>query len=525
MHSLWLKYGVATVMVFATGGVAFFFFQHRSIKQSEFFRSSELVALSEGNRSVRVSDARVVSAREYTLSTPYSAKVDALLVDEGDILGTEGSAILRLDTTERVLELNRYEAELARTKSIITKLERGTRYEDLVISQQKKKSFESAKKSAEQSASQVLYTAFIQSDDAVRNQTDPIFIDPEGSSPNLRFSLTDSGMERDIELERKSLSDRLDTWKDLADSLKSGRAIGDSFAKTDTHLRRVRSYLDRVALAVNGLSAGGDLSQDTIDAWKSAVILARSNVSEVAVSVSEARSVYFAADQNVVVSSRELDSLLAGSDKQDIEAALDASDVAKSQVDIVSEQIGEATVKTPENNLLIKKLIPKKGEFVMEGTPVVIAASPDMEIEADVADTDMRGVVRGAEIIFRSEIFPEIDIRGKLTKIENQEIEKNGSAYFRIHASINLGSLPSDVQLRPGMRGDMIIGTQILGDIISVPRSKVFFRDGQSMVSVTSQETGVIRDKVVEIGVSRGENVEILSGLNVGEHIVESAKK
>ena len=518
MQIPWLKFGGMLILTGIIAGIGLVFFRG-GFDRSPLLASDETVSLSDGQLSIRIDNARIVSSKEYILSAPYAAKVDTLLVEEGDMLSTSGS-VVKLDTVELELELKKYESELARERAIVEKLKQGTRYEELVIFQQKKKSAESAKKEAEQSATQILRNAFVSADDAVRNQTDPIFTDPGGSDPQMKFTLTDTGLEATIERDRKALSDRLDDWKDLSDTLDSGNDIAKKFDKTESHIRSVEDYLDKVALAVNGLSAGA-MTQDEIDTYKVATLLARTNVSVSATADSEARVGYVSAKQGALVAVRDLDFRLAGSAKQDIEAALDASDAARSQTEVIAERLKQAHISTPEKNLLIKKILPKKGEFVMAGAPVVIAASPDMEIEADIPEEDMRGISIGSDILFRLKAFSEEDIRGKLIKIENQEIEKGGSVYFRVRASIDLGSLGSVIKLRSGMTGDLIVKTSERGKIILIPKEFVSSRDGLSLVQTITTDAGAVKEKVVETGMSQGGDIAILSGLSIGEHLVK----
>ena len=519
MVGSWWKF---TLVLFAgIALVAVFFFRERLFGLPASIMGNEKIELRDGHPSVRIDGARVVPVHEYTLSAPYAAKVDSILVDEGDVVGAAGSGVLKLDTTELALELKKYESMLARERAIVEKLERGVRYEELMVVRQEKKAAESSQKALGQSAVQALYNAFVQADDAIRNQTDPMFSDPEGPDPQLSFVVTDTALEVELEKDRKALSDRLSDWKDLVSDQKSSDNLAKRFEKTQSNLRSVREYLDEVALAINGLSAGA-VSQSTIDTWKAATLVARSNVEVAAATISEARSGYVSAEQGALVATRELDLRIAGTDKQDIEAALDASDAARSQMDIIAERLRQATIATPENNLLIKKIFPEKGEFMAVGSPVSIVASPEMEIQVDIAEEDMRSIEVGADVLFRPTAFPDQDVKGKISEIEGQEIEREGSVYFRVHASIiDTALLGSNGKLRSGMTGDLVVATHEAGKVILIPQKLVLYRDGRSFARVVSLDTGLIREKMIETGMLQGESVEVLSGISVGERIIE----
>ena len=154
------------------------------------------------------------------------------------------------------------------------------------------------------------------------------------------------------------------------------------------------------------------------------------------------------------------------------------------------------------------------------GSPVSIVASPEMEIEADISEEDMRSIEIGAEVLFRPTAFPDQDVKGKISEIEGQEIEREGSVYFRIHAAIDTATLGSKLKLRSGMTGDLVVATRETGKIILVPKRLVSYRDGRSFVQVVSLDTGLIREKMIETGMAQGEDVEVLSGVSVGEQMV-----
>jgi len=513
--SRWTIIGAGTFFVMAALAVAGFFLFRSTAASYE----SDPVISSEGNRAMRVNDARLAPLREYVLSAPYSEKIDAILIEEGETLPEPGVGIAKLDTTALELELKRHEAEVSKAKAIVEKLREGTRFEELVVFQEKRKTAQTTQKSSKQSFAGVLYDAFIQADDAVRNKTDPIFDDADVASPQLSFSPDSSDTEEKVESGRAELSDRLDDWKDLSGGLKSGDDIEKSFKKTDSNIRFVRSYLDDVARAVNGLSAGA-ISQDTIDEWKVFVSTARANVSVAVVAMGSAYADYMGAKRGSDVAASELDAKIAGSDRHDVVAALDSSEAAKSQADAVSDRLKQAIVSAPEAGLVVKKIFPKKGEFVSAGDPVAIVATREIEMEADIPESDIRGIETGAMVIFRPAAYPNLDVHGKISRIEHQEIERNGSIYFRIHATLDSQDFPEHASFRTGMTGDLVIGTSVLGEVLSIPESSVSYQDGKAVVKSLSDSVKGVREKVIETGFRRGQSIEILSGLQVGDRVL-----
>ena len=73
-------------------------------------------------------------------------------------------------------------------------------------------------------------------------------------------------------------------------------------------------------------------------------------------------------------------------------------------------------------------------------------------------------------------------------------------------------------ELKAGMFAKIALTTDVLEDVIKVPRKAVITRDKESKVFVVEEDRAVM--KKVTIGMNNGTEVEITSGLNPGEILV-----
>lgn len=480
------------------------------------------VKYAEGTRSVRIDNGQIVSKDEYELTFPFSGKVEQIFAEEGVVMKDAGMSLLKLETTELEFEAKRYEAEFLKQKKTVEKLQNGTRYEELLISQKEKQSAEGNLKVIKKEVLDAIYDSFTYCDDAIRNQTDQLFNNPESSDPQLSFSLSDAVLEEDIESERESVGNRLDDWREEINDMESGGNIQKYIDEAKSDIGRIREYLDDVAHAVNSLTTAGGLNQDDIDAWQAAVLTARTNVSTSAVALSSAETDFKVASKDVEVETSEYDLKLAGTRKEDIEIALNAAEAAKNQVEIIKERIKKSTLTTPEENLIVKKIYPKKGEFATSSAVAVIVSSLGFEIEADIPEEDIKGIEAGNEVLIRLVTFPNSDVIGKIKKIEPKEVEKEGSFYFRVRAEIS--EVPAGIELRSGMTGDIITSTKERGKMLMIPQKAIYLSEGKKFVKAVVSG-GDILEKAVETGMSDGDSIEIISGLNAGDKLIVSEKK
>lgn len=508
-------------LLFALLVAALFFFRPQSFSWLGWrggvdVTGSMTVEYQKGNPSIRVNNGKVVAHEQYNLSFPFSGRVESVIANEGQVLSDSGQPLLQLEKTEWLLEFKKSEAQYAAEQATVNKLQQGARFEELLIVEQRKQSSSSALKGKKKEVIDAIASAFVQADDAIRNKSDDIFTNPE-SNPELSFVPSDSSLELQIESGRTAMKRLLDNWENDVEKMKASGDVAKYLDGARKKIKDVREYLDKVAKAVNALEAGV-ITQETIDSWKEAVSAGRTAVAEAEVILGGAESIYRVTSKDLAVAQSELDYKLAGVQKQDIEAALSAAVAARSQMDMISEKLKQTTLTTPLKNLVVKEILPKQGEYVAAGEPVVTLVHPMLEIELDIPEEKIAGIQIGNQVIMRLNAYPYEDTTGTITEIKSQEIEKDGGIYFRVRASI----INVSEKIRTGMTGDVIVETSIDGGVLRIPRKAIYEKDGRRLVTVVYEGKPQLR--VIESGVEKDGWVEILSGLQVGDRILSEVR-
>ncbi len=473
------------------------------------------VEYKSGALALEVNNAQIVSKDEYNLTFPLSGTVDEVFAQEGTVTDV-GTKLVKLETRELELELKKNEALLAEAEANLAKLRKGTRLEEIAVYVDKKNSSETTLKNQKQAAIDTAYDAFIQSDDAIHNKTDPLFTNPN-TAPQLTFTPSDSGLENDIESERLSLESKLNDWKNSAKDMKTSGDIQKYINTARNNLGDVTSYLDKIALAVNALVAGS-ITQNTIDSWKVSTIAARTAVSTATSNVGTAEASFNGARKDLSVAESELDLKVAGTQSDDVIAAVNAAEVAKNQMEVVKEHMRQSILTAPETGLTIEKIYPKKGEYVQSGMPVAIVSQSTLEIQVDVPEEDISSVSIGNTATLTLSALPREKISGTVSSIERKEIEKEGSIYFRFHISLQ-SEWEKNERLRPGMTGNILIFGTNIGKALRIPQSALYTRDGVIYVKVIRPSK-----KIEEVGVKVGAEGEgyaqIMAGLGAGDKVI-----
>ncbi len=241
-------------------------------------------------------------------------------------------------------------------------------------------------------------------------------------------------------------------------------------------------------------------------------------------------------------SKREHDRYLALRDKQlvsyqEYESKQAAFDEAELRLKLATEKLsliesGRTSVADRQIDNIIKAPIAGTvlSRLVEEGDPIVPLSSYQAGTElmtlAEMTDLIFRGNVDEIDVgrlydglIAEIEIgaIPNEKLDGVLSRISPKAHRDEGSTLFEVE--IKVRDL-SDKFLRAGYsaNADLIISKS--EDILMIPERLMTMDD--SVVTVEVQDTtGTITTRVIETGLSDGINIEVVSGLEEGEQIVE----
>lgn len=202
--------------------------------------------------------------------------------------------------------------------------------------------------------------------------------------------------------------------------------------------------------------------------------------------------------------------------KSEYEEALLNFQLAESQYNNLASNYskGGKSVNAPVKGY-IKNLIKGEGEFVSIGEPVaIITQNEKLTLRADVNQLDY-GLLSNdmsANFMFNNSIYKLSDFDGNLLSYGKAVNSSNGKipVYFELS---NMGNL------LPGSFIEVFIKTQAKNNGVLIPVGALLEAYGQ--YSVIVQLTGEsFEERNIQIGVSDGEKVEVVSGLKEGERVV-----
>ena len=237
------------------------------------------------------------------------------------------------------------------------------------------------------------------------------------------------------------------------------------------------------------------------------------------------------------------DKLIAKATLEDAEIELETAkaNVLSSQADYnkAERNFGYATITSPVSGTVISKEV-EQGQTVAASlsTPTLFTIAEDltkMQIEASIAEADIGVIKSGMPVTFTVDAYPNDDFQGTVQQIRlSPSVESNVVMYTVVIEVDN-----SSRKLLPGMTASVTIKIQEAWDVPILPAmvlqykpsavlrksitQKVEIDPAQNEEVVYQFENGHLVPKVIVKGLTDMANMEIVSGLNVGDKVILEA--
>ena len=195
--------------------------------------------------------------------------------------------------------------------------------------------------------------------------------------------------------------------------------------------------------------------------------------------------------------------LISGSD---YDTALATLDEAKAMVKIKQASLNNAQVNltyckivSPVDGVVIQRAV-ELGQTVASSfsTPTIFQIANDltkMQIDSNVAEADVGGVVEGQSVEFAVDAYPYRTFHGVVTQVRNSPITVNNVVTYDTVISVT----NSDYKLKPGMTANVSVIVAQRADALKVPSAALRFRPPDTAVVLTNAIGGVVTTNDVSV--------------------------
>jgi len=466
----------------------------------------ETVVVQKGTVIQEVSvTGKVKPAENVDLAFEKSGKVAWVNVQVGDRV-RPGNVLVTLANGDLAAQLDQAKASLEEQKAKLDELKKGTRPEEIQIQETK---VENAKKDLIDK----IQDAYTKSDDAIKNKIDQFFTNPKTNNPKINFAINDSQLKNELESLRTAIESVLTTWQ-LSLSFLTPASDFNSYAKTaEQNLSQVKNLADKMADAINSLFATSNLSQATLDTWKSDISTARTNINTAIINLSASESTLLNEENQLALDK-------AGNTPEQIANQEAKVEQAQANVKNYEAQLAKTILYSPISGIITKQDA-KQGEIAAANTPIVsIISESQFQIETNVPEADIAKIKVGNSAKVTLDAYGnDVIFEARVVKIDPAETMIEGVATYKT----TLQFTKEDERVKSGMTANIDILTDKRDNVLVIPQRAVTSRDGEKIVKIL--ENGKPKEVNVKVGLRGSDgNIEILEGLNEGDKVITSVK-
>lgn len=151
-------------------------------------------------------------------------------------------------------------------------------------------------------------------------------------------------------------------------------------------------------------------------------------------------------------------------------------------------------------------------------TPLAtITTSTIPEVVVSLSENDIAKVATGQEVAIDVSAIQEKTYQGVVSRVDSIGSNDNGVIRYKVYIEVQ----DADTKLRPGMNVDVVITTQKIANVLTVPNAAVKPYQGGRAVRVPDGKTDV-KYVPVKIGVKGEKETQILSGIKEGQLVITS---
>lgn len=476
--------------------------------------AAETVTVEKGNITEQVIiTGKVKPANEVDLAFDRGGKVSRTNVQVGSEV-VAGQTLVSLDSSETYAEYLRAEANVAAEQANLDELKRGTRPEELAISESEVSNAQTALSNAEDKLRSALSESFVRADDAVRNEVDQLFSNARTINPQIISAVSDVQLKSEVNALRFQVEGLLTAWDRNPTSISR-----ETIVKISTDLNTVKSFVDKVAVAVNSLTSDYALSATTISGYKASVSSARTTLISAQSTLTAAEEKLNSSRSALLIAQKNLALKKAGTSAEDIRSQEARVLQYQASLQAVAAQLSKMTLRSPLTGIVTKQDA-KVGQTVSVGTSVVsVISNSNLEIEANVSEISVGKVKVGDPVLITMDAFADKTFKGTVTYIEPAETVVDGVVNFKITIAFS----EKYPEIKTGLSTNLSIITAEKADVLRVPAYAVTKKDDKSYVTKKVGKESVETEVTTGFKGSDG-FVEVLSGVVEGDVLVLLSK-
>jgi len=194
---------------------------------------------------------------------------------------------------------------------------------------------------------------------------------------------------------------------------------------------------------------------------------------------------------------------------------------AQSSVAIAKNNLSKSSLYSPDNGIIGKRNIePGMASIGSVLAPLELIKIESVYVKIAVPENEINKIKKGQKAQFNVSALDNQTFDGIITNVG--VVADQISRTYEVKITVKNSAL----LLKPGMVCDVNLGITANKEILTVPYQAVDKdKDNNSFVYIVDQTQKIAKKRIIHIGNYQNDNIEVLSGLDLGEKVVTEGKE
>lgn len=526
-----------------------------------------ILATAEKGTILKVVSAtgQISASNQLDIKPSVSGNITKSYVTDGQVVKS-GDLLFQIDSQDAQKAVNDARASLDNANISLAKLQQGATAQDMANTQLQVDNAQNNLTDAQNNliivenkakqdlinaysdARTLLQDTYSKADDILNRQTKSMFIN---NGDDLAFLTADSQAQINILSGRSKAFDALEKLRNISDNLPVDNAgVDQSLVQAKDHLIIIQNFCSSLTDGLNYGVASSEVTQTTIDGFKSTANSARSSASSARTALNSQEQAIsnqkttndnnILAAKNKIISSQN--SLAQSQNSLDLKkASVDPLDVRAKQISVsqaatalanAQSKLMDYTIKAPFDGI-VTSIVSVSGYTASANTVLATVITKQQIADVTLNEVDAANVTVDQKATLTFDAVTDLSLTGKVVQMDTIGTVSQGVVSYGAKIALDT----QDDKIKPGMSVSADIILEAKADVLLVPNSAIKTSGTSSYVEVvngvnsstpTASDGSVsassgIKKVTVEIGISNDTYTEITSGLNEGDLVVEKS--
>ncbi|MBU4223934.1 efflux RND transporter periplasmic adaptor subunit [Patescibacteria group bacterium] len=234
-------------------------------------------------------------------------------------------------------------------------------------------------------------------------------------------------------------------------------------------------------------------------------------------SIQDSKNAITSAERSIAEKTLSFKKTKSGPDELDIRAKKIAIQQKEDALSAAKQTLADCYIRAPFDGIIAKVSV-KKGDSASSGTAAVTIITKQKLAEISLNEVDIAkinssaGKKQKATLVF--DAIDNFSIAGEVVEVDAVGTASQGVVTYNVKIELQT----QDDRVKPGMSVSAAIITDIRQNVLMAPNSAIKQQGETSYVEIL--ENGILKQQIVETGLSNDTMTEITSGLAEGQQIV-----